>query len=52
MRVPKLAVLLAALALVAVGGAALASIPDANGVIHGCRKTSGGARPRLPDGRR
>jgi hypothetical protein len=30
-------------ALVFVGGVAAASIPDASGVIHGCRKTNGGA---------
>lgn len=39
----KLFVVLTALALVGVGAVAMASIPDANGVIHGCRKNSGGA---------
>jgi hypothetical protein len=39
----KLVVVLAALALVAIGAIAYASIPDGNGVIHGCRKNSGGA---------
>ena len=40
-RVVRIAGLAAALVLVA--GIAYASIPDANGVIHGCRKNSGGA---------
>jgi hypothetical protein len=31
------------LALTLVAGLALASIPDSNGIIHGCYKTSGGA---------
>jgi hypothetical protein len=37
------AILAAAVALLVLGGVAYASIPDANGVIHGCRKNSGGA---------
>ena len=32
-----------AIATVAVAGAALAAIPDGNGVIHACRKVNGGA---------
>jgi hypothetical protein len=31
------------IAAVAVAGAALAAIPDGNGVIHACRKVDGGA---------
>jgi hypothetical protein len=37
------AILAAAVALLVLGGVAYAAIPDANGVIHGCRKNSGGA---------
>jgi len=32
-----------AIAAVAAAGAALAAIPDGNGVIHACRKVEGGA---------
>lgn len=37
------AVALAAVVLVFAGGIAWASIPDANGVIHGCRKNTDGS---------
>src|SRR5689334_10119811 len=37
------AVLLGIITLVVIGGVAVASIPDSSGVIHGCRKTNGGA---------
>jgi hypothetical protein len=39
----KKRLVLLTVALLLVGGIAYASIPDANGVIHGCRKNSGGA---------
>lgn len=39
----RFTVLAATAALLLVGGVAVASIPDASGVIHGCRKTNGGA---------
>jgi Lamin Tail Domain len=41
MRLKMLAAL--GVAVVALSGAALAAIPDGNGVIHGCRKVDGGA---------
>jgi hypothetical protein len=39
---PALVVLAVAAALLVVGGIAYANIPDANGVIHGCYKTTQG----------
>jgi hypothetical protein len=39
----RVAIVVTALALVLIGGAALASIPDANGVIHACRLNSNGS---------
>jgi hypothetical protein len=36
----NLAILAAMVALLLVGGIAYAAIPDSNGVIHACRKTS------------
>jgi hypothetical protein len=41
--VRKPLIFMVAAVVLLIGGVALASIPDANGVIHGCRKTSGGA---------
>lgn len=39
----SITVLSAAAALALVGGVAVASVPDASGVIHGCRKASDGS---------
>lgn len=40
---PGVAVVLGLAALLAAGGIAYATIPDSNGVIHACYKTTGGA---------
>lgn len=45
MSKPKLAVLAAAVAAVAAGSAAYASIPDGSGVIHACYGKPGSNRP-------
>jgi len=47
MSKPKLVAAVAALAAIVAGSAAYASIPDGNGVIHGCYGKPGSARPGL-----